>query len=105
MSKYRSGTGTRAAWRLHAEGWPLEKVRDELLRDGLTGGEGWADSRIRFISRHDRAALIWSYWWGLPTLEKVWGRVPREGSVTPADYVTWIYDRMHSNASVMMLGA
>jgi hypothetical protein len=104
ITKYRSGVGTRAAWRLHAEGWAPERVRAELLADGLTGGEGWADARMRFISRHDRATLIWSYWWGLPTLEGVWQRVS-DDQVSSADYITWIYDRMHSLASVVMLGA
>jgi hypothetical protein len=28
-----------------------------------------------------------------------------DGQVSSADYVTWIYDRMHSLASVVMLGA
>jgi hypothetical protein len=104
ITKYRSGVGTRAAWRLHAEGWAPERVRAELLADGLTGGEGWADARMRFVARHDRATLIWSYWWGLPTLEGVWQRVGGD-QVSSADYVTWIYDRMHSLASVVMLGA
>jgi hypothetical protein len=104
ITRYRSATGTRAAWRLHAEGRPPESVRAELLADGLTGGEGWADSRMRFISAQDRATLIWSYWWGLPSVQVAWNRV-KERAVSRDDYVTWIYDRMHSNASVGMLGA
>ena len=61
LARYRSGIGTRAAWRLHAEGWPPQRVRDGLLQDALVGGEGWVDTRMRFVSADDRAALIWSY--------------------------------------------
>lgn len=104
MTMYRSGTGTRAAWRLHAEGWTPGAVREELLADGLTGGEGWAESRMKFISAHDRAALIWSYWWGLPSVRVAWNRV-RDGAALVGDFVSWVYDRMHSNASIAMLGA
>ncbi|MGH2550449.1 MAG: hypothetical protein ACRDHN_13730, partial [Thermomicrobiales bacterium] len=58
LARYRSGIGTRAAWRLHAEGWEPAQVREELLRDALVGGEGWVDNRIKFIDRADRSALI-----------------------------------------------
>ena len=74
-----------------------------LLADGLTGGKGWADARMRFISRHDRATLIWSYFWGLPILERVWQRVSG-GEVCSSGHVALIYDRMHSLAIVVMLG-
>jgi hypothetical protein len=101
LARYRSGLGTRAAWRLHAEGWTPEKVREELLRDALVGGEGWVDARIRFISAHDRAALIWSYWWGAPSVGAVWNRVRDDPARQPA-YFSYIYDRMHSPESIAM---
>lgn len=99
LARYRSGLGTRAAWRLHAEGWAPDRVRDELRRDALTGGEGWVDARMRFVSAPDRAALIWSYWWGEPSVGAVWARVRDEPTRWP-DYVSYVYDRMHSPQSI-----
>ena len=101
LSHYRSGLGTRAAWRLHAEGWSDEQVRDELRRDALVGGEGWVAGRMRFISRHDRAALIWSYWQGEPAVDAAWSKVADRPEVWPA-YFTYLYDRMHSAETVGM---
>jgi len=104
LARYRSGLGTRAAWRLHAEGWTPERVRDELRRDALTGGEGWVAARIRFVSAPDRAALIWSYWWGEPSVAAVWARVRDERARWP-EYVSYVYDRMHSPRSVALFGS
>jgi hypothetical protein len=73
------------------------------LPDGLTGGQGWADARMRVTSRHDRATLNWSYVWGLPILERVWQRVDGD-EVCSSEHVAVIYDRMHSLATVVMLG-
>ncbi len=101
LSHYRSGLGTRAAWRLHAEGWSDERVRHELTRDALVGGEGWVEGRMRFISRHDRAALIWSYWQGEPAVDAAWSKVADRPEVWPA-YFTYLYDRMHSAKTVGM---
>ena len=104
LTRYNSGVGTRAAWHLHAEGWSTEAVREEMLRDSLSGGEGWVDSRIAFISRDDRAALIWSYWKGDPGVRLVWNR--HKGSAAEERrYFDWIYQRMHSLTSIQMLGA
>lgn len=104
LTRYNSGIGTRAAWHMHADGWSTEAVRDEMLRDSLSGGEGWVDSRIGFISRHDRAALIWSYWKGDPGVRIVWNRV-KGIPIEEANYFDWIYTRMHSLNSIQMLGA
>ena len=104
LTRYNSGIGTRAAWHMHEDGWSTEAVREEMLRDSLSGGEGWVESRMGFISRHDRAALIWSYWKGDPGVRLVWDRF--KGS--PAEesrYFDWIYQRMHSLKSIQMLGA
>ena len=103
LARYRSGLGTRAAWRLHAEGWAPDRVHDELRRDALTGGEGWVATRMRFVSKPDRAALIWSYWWGEPSVGAVWARV-RDDRARWAGYVSYVYDRMHSTQSVAMFG-
>ncbi|MDQ3514954.1 MAG: DUF885 domain-containing protein [Chloroflexota bacterium] len=101
LARYRSGIGTRAAWRLHAEGWDPARVREELLRDALVGGEGWVDNRMRFLAADDRATLIWSYWHGEPSVSAVWRRV-RETPERLPDYVTYVYDRMHSPDSIAM---
>lgn len=104
LARYRSGLGTRAAWRLHNDGWPADKVRDELHRDALVGGEGWVDARMRFISRHDRAALIWSYWHGAPSVTPVWERV-RNTPDRMSAYFDYIYGRMHSPQSIALFPA
>ncbi len=104
LARYRSGLGTRAAWRLHAEGWEPSRVRDELLRDALVGGEGWVDARMRFVSRPDRAALIWSYWHGEPSVAAVWNSV-RDTPERHAAYVSYVYDRMHSPQSIAFFPA
>ena len=99
LARYRSGIATQAAWRLHAEGWTPARVRDGLLGDALGGGEGWVDARMRFISADDRAVLIWSYWWGEPSVAGVWQRVRAMPDRWPA-YVEYVYDRMHSPDSI-----
>lgn len=101
LARYRAGIGTRAAWRLHAEGWEPAAVREELGRDVLVGGEGWVDARMRFISAPDRAALIWSYWCGEPSVSAVWTRVRDDPARWPA-YVAYVYDQMHSVDSIAL---
>ncbi len=104
MGRYRTGLATRAAWRVHADGWDAAAVRDEIWRDALGGGEGWVDARMRFISAHDRSALMWSYWHGEPNLAPIWQRVAAD----PARhhlYDAWIYDRLHSVQSLAMFDA
>src|SRR5947209_7822647 len=64
LGRYRSGLGTAAAWRLHALGWSEADTVKWLRARALIGGEGWAANRIKFIGAPQRAALIWSYWWG-----------------------------------------
>lgn len=98
MAEYRSGLGTRAAWRLAVDGWSREQTKDELAKDALVGGEGWVENRIRFISRPDRAALIWSYWQGERNIGSVWRRVADRPELHKA-YLDWTYDRLHSVAS------
>ncbi|GMV05093.1 MAG: hypothetical protein AMXMBFR53_13730 [Gemmatimonadota bacterium] len=99
LNRYRAGIGTVAAWRLHAQGRPQAEVSDWLRAHALVGGEGWVDNRMRFIAAPPRAALIWSYWWGEPTVTAAWRRVP-EGR--RAEFARWLYGRMHSNQSVGM---
>jgi hypothetical protein len=104
LTRFRAGLGTRAAWRLHAEGASPGAVRDELLREALVGGEDWVDARMRFISAHDRAALIWSYWCGEPCVRPVWQRVRTDTGRQQA-YFAYVYDRMHSAESIAMFDA
>ena len=99
MSRYRSGIGTGAAWRLHALGQSPAAVADWLRGAALTGGEGWIANRMGFISAPSRAVLIWSYWWGEPAVAAAWNRVPPPRR---AEFLEFLYGRMHSNASVGM---
>ena len=99
MSRYRSGIGTGAAWRLHALGQSPAAVADWLRGAALTGGEGWIANRMSFISAPSRAVLIWSYWWGEPAVAHAWNRVPPSRR---AEFLDFLYGRMHSNASVGM---
>jgi len=99
MNRYRAGIGTGAAWRLHALERPEGEVTDWLRAQSLVGGDGWVENRMRFIAAPSRAALIWSYWWGEPSVAPAWAKVP-EGR--RADFVRFLFGRMHSNETVGM---
>src|SRR5581483_3122 len=99
MTRYRAGIGTAAAWRLHALGWPEERVTAWLRERALVGGEGWVANRMRFIAAPSRSVLIWSYWWGEACVAPAWERVPPERR---ADFLRFLYGRMHSPHSVAM---
>lgn len=99
LNRYRAGIGTGAAWRLHALGWTADAVRDWLHSVSLIGGEGWVDNRMAFIAAPSRAVLIWSYWWGEPVVAAAWQAVSATGR---ADFVRYLYGRMHSNTTVGM---
>ena len=99
LGRYRSGIGTGAAWRLHALGWSADRVRDWLRAQSLAGGEGWVAGRMRFIAAPSRAVLIWSYWWGEPSVTPVYQQVPAERR---AEFLRYLYGRMHSNQTVAM---
>lgn len=99
LGRLRAGIGTGAAWRLHALGWPEERVRGWLAGQALVGGEGWVENRMRFIAAPARAVLIWSYWHGLPAVVREWRRTaPAE---RPA-FLRFLHGRMHSLASVRL---
>lgn len=99
MNRYRAGIGTGAAWRLHALGWPVERVAEWLHSRSLAGGEGWVQNRMKFIAAPARAVLIWSYWWGEPLVAAAWERVPRERR---PEFLDYLHGRMHSNKTVGM---
>jgi hypothetical protein len=99
LGRYRSGLGTAAAWRLHALGWSAEVVTDWLRERALVGGEGWAANRIRFIGAPQRAALIWSYWWGERSVYPVWARQSGERR---GPFLEYLYGRMHSPHTIGM---
>jgi hypothetical protein len=99
MNRYRAGIVTGAAWRMHALGWSKEEVTSWLRTQTLVGGEGWIANRLSFISAADRAVLIWSYWWGEPVVSRVWEKIPVDHR---AEYLTFMYDRIHSNDSLAL---
>ena len=99
LSRYRSGIGTGAAWRLHALGWSREQTSDWLRSKSLAGGEGWVANRMAFISAPERAVLIWSYWWGQAVVTPAYLRVPEERR---SEFLRYLYGRMHSNQTVGM---
>lgn len=99
QNRYRAAIGTVAAWRLHALAHDAGQVSDWLRSVALVGGDGWVTNRMAFIGAPSRAVLIWSYWWGEPTVVAAWRRV------SVADRPAWLeflHDRMHSNRSVAM---
>jgi hypothetical protein len=97
LNRYRAGIGTVAAWKLHAEGQNAGAVSDWLREHAMVGGEGWVQNRIKFIAAPSRAVLIWSYWWGEPTVAEVWRRL---GKARRPAFLNYLYGRMHSNRSV-----
>jgi hypothetical protein len=99
LNRYRAGIGTVAAWKLHALGERPGAVTDWLREHALVGGEGWVQNRMRFISAPSRAVLIWSYWWGEPTVIEAWREI--DEARRPA-FLRYLYGRMQSNRSVRM---
>ena len=99
ITRYRSAIGTVAAWRLHALGHDEAAVTAWLQDQSLTGGEGWAANRMRFIGAPDRAVLIWSYWWGEASVTPVWLRQPKERR---QEFLRYLYGRLHSTQSVAL---
>jgi hypothetical protein len=99
LTRYRSGIGTVAAWRLHALNQSPDHVRDWLHENALVGGEGWIANRMRFIAAPDRSALIWSYWWGEASVAPVWEATPPERR---PEFLRFLYGRMHSPQTVAM---
>jgi hypothetical protein len=97
LNRYRAAIGTVAAWRLHHDGWAEGRVADWLRGASLIGGEGWVDSRMRFIAAPSLAVLIWSYWAGEPAVAAAWARA---GAGRADGFVPWLYGRMHSVATV-----
>jgi len=102
LTRYRSGIGTVAAWKLHALGEAEATVRDWLRANALVGGEGWVDNRLRFIAAPARAVLIWSYWWGQGVVTSAYDAIPPHQR---ADYLDFLYGRMHSLQTVAMFHA
>lgn len=100
MNRYRSAIGTGAAWRLHGLGWTAEAATDWLREQAVTGGEGWVRNRMAFIEAPSRAVLIWSYWYGEPTVREAWDAAVAAGR--KPDFVRYLYGRMHSNRTVEM---
>jgi hypothetical protein len=103
MNRYRSAIGTGAAWRLHALGASHTEATDWLRAQALTGGEGWVQNRMGFVAAPSRAVLIWSYWWGEPTVASAWASAVAAGKKD--DFVRYLYGRMHSNRTVEMFDA
>jgi hypothetical protein len=99
MTRYRSGIGTAAAWRMHQLDWAAEQVRDWLREHALVGGEGWIANRMRFIEAPQRCALIWSYWWSEAAVAPAWKRVAPERR---GEFLRFLYGRMHSPQSVAL---
>jgi hypothetical protein len=99
LNRHRAAIGTGAAWRLHAEGWSIERVTDWLRTQSLTGGEGWIRNRMRFIASPARAVLIWSYWWGEPSVASAWQRMP---AARRAEFLPFLFGRMHSPQTVSL---
>lgn len=100
MNRYRSAIGTGAAWRLHGLGWTRDAATDWLRDAAITGGEGWVRNRMAFIAAPSRAVLIWSYWYGEPTVRSAWDAAKAAGR--SSDFVRYLYGRMHSNRTVEM---
>jgi hypothetical protein len=99
LNRHRAGIGTGAAWRLHALDWSPGKVGDWLHQQCLVGGEGWVTNRMAFIGAPSRAVLIWSYWWGEPSVLPVWRSVPPERR---QEFLLYLHGRMHSTRTVAM---
>ena len=101
LNRYRAGIGTVAAWKLHAENRPHGEVSDWLRQHALAGGEGWVANRMKFVAAPTRAVLIWTYWWGEPTVAEAWRSIDE---ARRPGFLRFLYGRMHSNRSVELFG-
>ena len=99
MSRYRSGIGTAAAWRLHELKQPAKEVENWLRSVNLVGGDGWVNNRMRFLSAPQRSVLIWSYWQGEASVTPAYLKVSKEKR---PEFFKFLYGRMHSPQSVQM---
>lgn len=100
ISRLRAAIGTIAAWGIHHDGWSIDQAHAYLLQHALTGGEGWVNNRLGYISPRGRGAHVWSYWLGERHLRPVYRQ--HLNSLTPA-FARQIYGRMHSLASLRLL--
>jgi hypothetical protein len=102
LNRHRAGIGTGAAWRLHSRGWTADEAGNWLRSRALVGGEGWIENRMAFLEAPSRAVLIWSYWWGEPSVLQVWDRLDPDHR---SDFLTYLHGRMHSTSTVSMFQA
>jgi hypothetical protein len=99
LSTLRSASGTVSAYQMHTLGWGRERMLTWLRPYALVGGEGWLNSRMRFVEDPARAALIWSYWRGDQAVERVCRGVEQRNM--PRFFET-IYGRLHTPASLQL---
>ncbi len=55
-------------------------------------------SRLRYMGYPFRKAYMYAYWRGWEAVEKAWGRLPEEKR---ADFLTYLYENMHSVDTVL----
>lgn len=99
ISRLHAGLGTVVAWGLHRDGWDLKRARAYLHQHALTGGIGWVENRLAYISPRGRGAHVWSYWLGERHLRPLY----RQRGNIDARFLRDIYGRMHSLASLALL--
>ncbi len=99
LGEYKSALGTASSYQLHELKKSEAEVEDWLRKNTLIGGEGWIESRMRFVSDTSRSALIWSYWRGDQGVFDVWRRVEPKDRKRFFDY---IYGRLHTVQSMQL---
>jgi hypothetical protein len=97
VGRYQAGIATAGAWRYHHEGWSEDELGDWLADRAVYGDEGWVRNRVKFVTAPERATLMWSYWYGEPSVTDAINSV----DATDRDaFVRFLYGRMHSSDSL-----
>lgn len=94
----RSAVQTTAAWRLMAEGEPMEGVAD-YLRTAAFGQPAWVAGRLRMAAHPFRGPFIASYWAGDESVRRVRERV--DEASRPA-FLAYLYGQVQSPQSLEM---
>lgn len=98
LRSLKSAVQTTAAWRLMADGQPIDEVADYLRTVGC-GQEAWVQGRLRMAQHPFRGPFIASYYAGNESVRKVRERV---GAADKDAFHAYLYGKVHSPQSLAM---
>lgn len=99
IGRYQTAIATLAAYRFHMAGADESEIGSFLTDRALFGDEGWVNNRVKFLTAPERAALMYSYWHGEPSVTTTLEAVPDD---RVGEFLTYLYGRLHSVDSLEM---